>query len=65
MSRLRESSWASVPIHLRALGLIGSEVIANAAIWTAAGVCFGKEDEILGLALLAWASDGNRSQTWS
>lgn len=41
----------------RAIALVAGELLFNAVCWIAAGICFGKTDGILGLALLAWVSD--------
>ncbi|WVR05065.1 hypothetical protein IAU60_002077 [Kwoniella sp. DSM 27419] len=38
----------------RAIALIGAELLANAACWIAAALCFRQADGLLGLALLAW-----------
>ncbi|KGB74229.1 high-affinity nickel-transporter [Cryptococcus deuterogattii 99/473] len=38
----------------RAIALVAGELLFNAVCWIAAGICFGKTDGILGLALLAW-----------
>ena len=38
----------------RAIALITGELLANAVVWTAAGICLAQADGVLGLALLAW-----------
>ncbi|OWZ63602.1 hypothetical protein AYX14_03272 [Cryptococcus neoformans] len=54
--RVNESRLAQRKLTLlgRAIALVVGELLFNAVCWIAAGICFGKTDGILGLALLAW-----------
>lgn len=42
----------------RAIVLVLGLLLANAAIWVAAGICFSQADGLLGIAMLAWVSSG-------
>ncbi|WVQ78188.1 hypothetical protein IAT38_000271 [Cryptococcus sp. DSM 104549] len=49
----RQPRW-KLTLMGRAIALISGELLANAAVWVAAGICFRQADGVLGLAVLAW-----------
>jgi hypothetical protein len=62
-SRKRLLHGKSLTLFGRSVALISGEVLANAVIWIAAGICFAREaDGLLGLALLAWVRESTQTR---
>lgn len=54
MSKLASLRGKKLTLLGRAIALVSGELLANAAVWIAAGIAYTKTDGIMGLALLAW-----------
>ena len=54
MSKLAALRSKKLTLLGRAIALLSGEVLANAAVWVAAGIAYTQADGVMGLALLAW-----------
>jgi high-affinity nickel-transport protein len=57
MSTLAALRGKKLTLLGRAIALVSGELLANAAVWAAAGIAYSQAGGVMGLALLAWVGN--------